>query len=63
MVSRWCLGVCLSIHPFVMHLSVCPSIFSFPEDNLSKCQWIFTKIGVCIDIIKIRAQLFKASLA
>ena len=28
-------------------------IFSFPDDNLSKRQWIFTKLGMCIDIVKI----------
>ena len=26
------------------------SEFSFPDDNLSECQRIFTKLGVCIDI-------------
>ena len=30
-----------------------PEIFSFPDDNLSKRQWIFTKLGMCIDIVKI----------
>ena len=28
-------------------------IFLFPVDNLSKCQWIFTKLGMCIDIVEI----------
>ena len=28
-------------------------IFSFPDDNLSKRQWIFTKLGMCIDIMEI----------
>ena len=28
------------------------SVFSFPDDNLSKCQWIFTKLGVCIGIVE-----------
>ena len=28
-------------------------IFSFPDDNLSKHQWIFTKFGMCIDIVEI----------
>ena len=28
-------------------------IFSFPDDNLNKHQWIFTKLGVCIDIVEI----------
>ena len=27
--------------------------FSFPDDNLSKHQWIFTKLGMCIDVVKI----------
>ena len=45
MVSRWTsirqLYVCLSVH------------FSFPDDNLSKRLWIFTKLGMCIDIVEI----------
>ena len=28
-------------------------IFSFLDDNVSKCQWIFTKLGICIDIVEI----------
>ena len=37
-----------------VRVSVCPSIrFSFPDDNLSKHQWIFTKLDMCIDIVKI----------
>ena len=33
---------------------VCPSIcFLFPDDNLSKHRWIFTKFGMCIDIVLI----------
>ena len=28
-------------------------IFSFPDDNLSKHQWIFTKLGMCINIVEI----------
>ena len=27
--------------------------FSFPDDNLSKHQWIFTKFCMCIDIVEI----------
>ena len=38
----------------VVHESVRPSVrFSFPDDNLSKHQWIFTKLGMCIDIVEI----------
>ena len=31
------------------------AIFSFQDDtcNCSKCQWIFTKLGICIDILEI----------
>ena len=29
------------------------SVFLFPDDNFSKCQWIFTKFGLNIDIVKI----------
>ena len=29
------------------------SVFSFPDDNISKCQWISTKLGVCIDIVEV----------
>ena len=37
-----------------VRVSVRPSVrFSFPDDNLSKHQWIFTKLGMCIDIVKI----------
>ena len=28
-------------------------IFSFLDDNLSKRRWIFTKLGMCIDIVEI----------
>ena len=38
---------------------VCPSVVrpsirvSFQDDNFSKHQWIFTKLGMCIDIVEI----------
>ena len=38
-------GFMLVVHPSVR--------FSFPDDNLSKHQWIFTKLGMCIDIVEI----------
>ena len=49
MVSHW-MSVCLSILQSVSHTSV---RISFPDDNLRKHQWIFTKLGVCIDIVEI----------
>ena len=45
MVSRWS-----SVSPSCLHPSVC---FSFMDDNLSKHQWIFIKLGVCMDIVEI----------
>ena len=50
MVSRWT-SVCLSVCPSVRRMSVRP--FFVPDGNLSKRQWIFTKLGVCIDIVEI----------
>ena len=48
------LDVCVSVRQSVVRPSIHPSIrFSFPDDNLSKRQWIFTKLGVSIDIVKI----------
>ena len=35
----------------LMELSA--EIFSFQDDNLSKHQQIFTKLGMCIDIVEI----------
>ena len=56
MVSHWtsmCLFVRLSICQLYIHPSPHPSVFFFLDDNLSKHQWIFTKLGMCIDIVKI----------
>ena len=49
MVSRWT-SVCLSVCQSYVRLSV---RFSFSGDNLCKHQWIFTKLGICIDIVEI----------
>ena len=40
------LDVSVSVHPSVV-------LFLFPDDNMSKRQWIFTKLGMCIDIVAI----------
>ena len=51
-VGRPC--VCLSVRPSVSCTSVRPSVrFLFPDDNLSKHQWIFKKLVMCIDIVEI----------
>ena len=51
MVSCWS-SVCPSVCPSVC-LYVRPSVVLFPDGNLSKHQWIFTKLGMCIDIVEI----------
>ena len=46
------LVVCESVRLSIRRTSVPSSVcFSFPDDNLSK--WIFTKLGMCIDIVEI----------
>ena len=53
MVSCWS-SVSPSICQFISLSIVRPSVhFSFPDDNLSKHQWVFTKLGMCIDIVEI----------
>ena len=47
------LDVRVSVLPSVSQSYVRPSIISFPDDNLSKHQWIFTKLGMCIDIVEV----------
>ena len=37
------------VHLSFVHLFV----FLFPYDNLRKYQWIFSRLGLCIDIVKI----------
>ena len=52
MISRWssvCPSVCSSVRLSYVRLSV----FLFPDDNLSKNQWIFANLGMCIDIVEI----------
>ena len=45
-----------SVRPLVVRLSV---RISFPDDNLSKHQWIFTKLSMCIDIVEIWFRIAK----
>ena len=55
MVSRW-LSVCQSVcHPSVRIL--------FQDDNLSKCQWIFIKLCVCIDIVEIWFEIVNGQIS
>ena len=55
MASHWwpvCPSVCASVHPSVCRTNVRSSVVSFPEDNLSNCQWIFTKPAMCFNIME-----------
>ena len=53
----WRSGLGLLMGKFCQNFTELPArdmpIFSFPDDNLSKHQWIFTKFGMCIDIVAI----------
>ena len=42
------LVVRVSLCQYIYHSSIPPSLFLFPDDNLSEYQWIFTKLGVFI---------------
>ena len=33
------------------------NVFLFPDDNFSKCQWIFTKLCMCIDTVEISSGI------
>ena len=38
-------------------------VFSFSDDNLCECQWIFTKLGVCNDIVEIWFQIANGQIS
>ena len=44
------LDIRVSVHQSVIRLSIC---ILFLDDYLSKHQWIFTKLCMCIDIIEV----------
>ena len=46
-------GIMLAVHVSVYQSVVRQSVFSFPDNNLSKCPWMFTKLGMCVDIVEI----------
>ena len=61
MVSRW---MSVSVRPSVLQSYIPPSVrFSFPDDNLSKHQWIFTKLEMCIDIMEIWFGIAKGQIS
>ena len=46
-------GLTLDVRVSVRPSIVRPSVRPCPDDNLCKHQWIFTKLGMCIDIVEI----------
>ena len=48
----------MSVHRSVSSMS---NRILFPDDNLSKHQWNFTKLGMCIDILEFRQILMELS--
>ena len=46
-------GIMLAVRVSICRASIPLFVFSFPDDNLSKCQWIFTEPSLCIDIVEI----------
>ena len=54
--------VCVSVGPSVVYLYVRSSVcVSFQDDNLSKRQWILTKLGMYIDIVTIWFEIANGS--
>ena len=39
------------------------SVFLFPDDYFSNCQWIFTKLGVCLDIVEIWFEIVNGQIS
>ena len=61
-IGRLCVGP--SIHPFVIHPSACLSIFCFGTITyLSKYWRIFTKLGVCIDIVGVWFEIANGQIS
>ena len=61
-------GICIDIVEIWFGIAVELSaqdtpIFSFPDDNLSKCQWIFTNLCMCIDIVEIRIGIANGQIS
>ena len=50
-------------HQFLTVIAGKRSDFSFPDDNLSKCQWIFTKLSKCIDIFEVRVGIANGQIS
>ena len=38
-------------------------VFSFLHNNISKYQWIFTKFGICIDIVKVWFEIANTQIS
>ena len=51
---RWYSAYCFEVHQLFIELfHVRSSVFLFPDNNLSKISMDYTKLGMCLDNIKI----------
>ena len=56
--------MCLPVRPSISCMFVCPSVsILFQDDNLSKHQWIVTKLGMCTDIVEIWFGIAKGQIS
>ena len=56
-------GFTLDIHVSIRQPSVHPSVFRFRMITWVKHQWIFTKLGLCIDIVEIWFGIFNGQIS
>ena len=51
------------VRPSVSRTTVRPPVFRFLDDNISKHQWIFTKLGLSIDVVEIWFEIANGKLS
>ena len=63
-VDKWFGIADEQILSILTELSACDtSVFSFLDDNFSKYQWIFTKLGMCSDIVEICSRIANGQIS
>ena len=55
-------GITLAVLVSVRLSYISPSVFSFLDDNLSKCQWIFTRLGMWIDSVAVWFEIVNGKI-
>ena len=43
----------VSVRPSISLFYICPSVFSFLEDDFMKNKWIIAKLCMCIDFVEV----------